>query len=257
MDKMISCDWGTSSFRLRLINSSDLSILAARSSAQGIVATHALWNAQPAGGQNRLSFYQAILRDAIKSIERELGLSLGGVPLVISGMASSTLGMLELPYKELPFSTDGSDLLTETLSANDLFNHDTILISGARTADDVMRGEETQLVGCELGLGGTDSGTVGFEQPGSGGEEVFIFPGTHSKHVMVREARAVTFKTYMTGEFFELLSKKSILAGDVELEEAAGRREGSGNRTARFEEGVREGAGGNLLHGSFLVRTNR
>lgn len=241
MDKMISCDWGTSSFRLRLVNISDLSLLAMRSSAQGIFTTHALWSAQSqSGGQSRPSFYQSILREAIMDIGRELGLSLGGLPVVVSGMASSSLGMLELPYKELPFLVDGSDLRVETLYANEFFDHDTLLISGVRTGDDVMRGEETQLVGCGWGL----------SEPGLSGARVFIFPGTHSKHVVVKEGRVAEFKTYMTGEFFELLSKKSILAGDVEAGEIAG-------GMARFEEGVREGVGGNLLHGSFLVRTNR
>ncbi len=240
MKKMISCDWGTSSFRLRLVNNSDLSILAARSSPQGIVATHASWSTH---GQDRLLFYQAILEEAILDIGQELGLLLDGVPVVISGMASSSLGMLELPYKDVPFLADGSDLRVEVIRANGLFDHDTYLISGVRTGDDVMRGEETQLVGCG---------------PGSDGERVYIFPGTHSKHVVVRGGWVTAFRTYMTGEFFELLSKKSILARDVgDAIFGGGDDREERQRVTRFEEGVREGAGGNLLHGSFLVRTNR
>jgi 2-dehydro-3-deoxygalactonokinase len=262
MDKMISCDWGTSSFRIRLVNNSDLSILATRSSAQGILTTHALWSGRAQGGgqsqgqplqgdRSRLSFYQSILGEAILDLGKELGLSLDGVPVVISGMASSSLGMLELPYKELPFFADGSDLRVETLYAHELFKHNMLVISGVKTGDDVMRGEETQLVGCESGLGG---------------ERVIIFPGTHSKHVLLGEGRVISFKTYMTGEFFELLSKKSILAGDVETREVgeAGERGAAGFHrimeefhATRFEEGVREGVEGNLLHGAFLVRMNR
>ncbi len=64
-----------------------------------------------------------------------------------------------------------------------------------------MRGEETQLIGC-LKSGKQD----GF----------FIFPGTHSKHVEVEDGMVKDFKTYMTGEFFELLSQKSILLNSVE-----------------------------------------
>jgi 2-dehydro-3-deoxygalactonokinase len=282
MDKLLSCDWGTSSFRLRLVNSSDLSILAARMTAQGIKATYSLWEEQVQQAkrsslaeqsqaivtreQNKISFYQTVLSDAIKSIGQELGFSLDGIPLVISGMASSSLGMQELPYKELPFLVDGSDLRVERFSATAEFKHDTILISGARTADDVMRGEETQLVGCEAGRVDMSSDKEGMEP-----ERVFIFPGTHSKHVLVRGGRVIGFKTYMTGEFFELLSKKSILAGDVGLEQDGAIDTGTRNEAVHegqkslfdennkrhFEEGVREGAHGNLLHGSFLVRTNR
>ncbi len=51
MEKFISCDWGTSSFRMRVVNSSDLSILAARETGQGIAATHTLWVGQPEAGQ--------------------------------------------------------------------------------------------------------------------------------------------------------------------------------------------------------------
>lgn len=248
MEKFISCDWGTTSFRMRVVNSSDLSILAARETGQGIAATHTLWAAQPLQGSDRLHFYQTVLLKAIQHIERELDMSLDEVPLVISGMASSSLGMLELPYKEFPFLTNGSDLRVETLGASAGFKHDVLLISGACTRIDVMRGEETQLAGCEAG-GGRDSGNS--EQ---GGEHIYIFPGTHSKHVLVREGRAVSLKTFMTGEFFELLSTKSILAGDVG-EPGAG--EWGGDRLSRFEEGVRSGVDNNLLHGSFLVRTNR
>jgi 2-dehydro-3-deoxygalactonokinase len=275
MDKMLSCDWGTSSFRLRLVNISDLSILALRRTGQGIAATHALWELSGArtdesGGtkdsaridEPRLSFYQTILGDAIAGIEQELGLSLEGMPLIISGMASSSIGMLEMPYTEVPFLTDGSSLRVEILSSDAHFKHDTLLISGAKTENDVMRGEETQLVGCGTGSGDGLSGDSGAGSVGgSDDEQVFIFPGTHSKHVWVRGNRAMDIKTYMTGEFFDLLSKKSILAGDVETGEAMGVHGEpvllTGDHLARFEGGVRDGAGQNLLHSAFGVRTNR
>ena len=47
-------------------------------------------------------------------------------------------------------------------------------------------------------------------------EQVFIFPGTHSKHVTVKNGNVIDIKTYMTGEFFELLSVKSILSATIE-----------------------------------------
>jgi 2-dehydro-3-deoxygalactonokinase len=238
-EKMVSCDWGTSSFRCRLVDLSDLTILSERSSGQGIAATHALWKQRPDKG-SKLSFYQSVIGAAIASIGQELNISLHETPLVISGMASSSLGMIELPYREFPFSADGSDLRVERIAANAGFGYETLLISGARTGDDVMRGEETQLVGCGGGNGPVP------------GEEIFIFPGTHSKHVWVKEGVAVDMKTYMTGEFFELLSKKSILADGV----AGGDGLMDGSSSKRFEDGVRAGAGQNLLHAAFLVRTN-
>ena len=57
----------------------------------------------------------------------------------------------------------------------------------------------------------------------------------------------------MTGEYFELLSKKSILSVSVQESEDW---EHQKNQIS-FETGVSHGIETNLLHGSFLVRTNQ
>jgi 2-dehydro-3-deoxygalactonokinase len=158
--------------------------------------------------------------------------------VVISGMASSTIGMLEVPYKPLPFATDGSDLDVKLLPATPEFTHAVLLISGVKSDDDVMRGEEVQLVGCQ------------FESTAKA--QLFLHPGTHAKHVLVQKGQATTLKTYMTGEFFSLLSTKSILAASVE---EGGKLE-EGNNRQWFEKGVHDSQEANLLHNTFLVRTN-
>jgi 2-dehydro-3-deoxygalactonokinase len=153
-------------------------------------------------------------------------------------MASSNIGMMELPYKELPFNADGSDLHVKIIEASDEFKHEILLISGAKTASDVMRGEETQLSGC---------GKISSRK-----EQIFIFPGTHSKHIVIKENQAIDFKTYMTGEFFSLLSKNSILSGNVEETDSSL----DGTILKNFEDGVANSQQHNLLHASFLTRTN-
>jgi 2-dehydro-3-deoxygalactonokinase len=100
-----------------------------------------------------------------------------------------------------------------------------------------MRGEETQLAGC---VHPDDE------------ERLFIFPGTHSKHVLVKNGWITDIKTYMTGEFFDILSKKSVLA--VSVEEGDGLRNYKNNKS--FEKGVADSTGSNLLHIAFWVRTN-
>jgi 2-dehydro-3-deoxygalactonokinase len=146
--------------------------------------------------------------------------------------------MIELPYKEIPFSIKEPDLNVKKIEPTDKFKHSTLIISGVKTIDDVMRGEETQLIGC-------------LNEPDKE-KHLFIFPGTHSKHVIIKDQSIADIKTYMTGEFFELLSAKSILSSSLErgkgLEEEANRKS--------FEEGVIAGSQSNLLHNSFLVRTN-
>jgi 2-dehydro-3-deoxygalactonokinase len=236
MKKFLSCDWGTTSFRLRLVEIAGEKIIAEKNSNEGIAKVFDLWKQAGKTEDRRFSFYLDRISQCIGSIEKTLDYSLDGFPLVISGMACSTMGMIDLPYKGVPFSADGSDLITEFTEANNEFNHDIIFISGARTENDAMRGEETQLVGC-----GPD------EQ-----EQLFIFPGTHSKHVTVRDRKAVGIKTYMTGEFFALLSEKSILSAGIEgvsdLE--------TDKINKSFQAGVKESLHSNLLNSSFKIRTN-
>jgi 2-dehydro-3-deoxygalactonokinase len=62
---------------------------------------------------------------------------------------------------------------------------------------DVMRGEETQLLGA-VASGFTDG--------------VFVLPGTHSKWVSLRSGCIEHFSTYLSGELFALLSQQGTLA---------------------------------------------
>lgn len=234
----LSCDWGTSAFRLRLVERETLKILAEESSKEGNAATAEQWKQAGQPPEQRVAFYLAIVQAHLKKLEEAAKTSLDEVPVVISGMASSTIGMVEVPYKPLPFATDGSDLAVRILPATPDFKHVVLLVSGVKSDDDVMRGEEVQLVGCR------------FERTDEA--QFFLHPGTHAKHVRVQDGQATTLKTYMTGEFFSLLSTKSILAASVEegskLDEGANRQ--------WFEKGVHDSGQDNLLHNAFLVRTN-
>jgi 2-dehydro-3-deoxygalactonokinase len=234
----LSCDWGTSSFRLRLVEREGLKVLAEESSKEGNAPTAELWKQAKQPPEQRVAFYLAIIQNHLKKLEAAVKTSLTGVPIVISGMASSTVGMLELPYKPLPFAVDGSDLATKTIPATPDFAHPTLLISGVKSDDDVMRGEEVQLVGCLF--------------KSTAEEQLFLHPGTHAKHVLVKNGRAVALKTYMTGEFFSLLSTKGILASSVE----EGGKLDEGQNQQWFEKGVQASQEDNLLHNAFLVRTN-
>ena len=239
---MLICgDWGTSSLRLRLVDVSTGVVVAETASDRGIAATYAAWQEGGAAGDSgdsgdsgassgsRAAFYLDVLSDGI----RLLGPGAAGVDIVLSGMASANIGLRELPYKELPIRADGSDLLCARLEASSSFPHRILLISGVRSARDVMRGEETQLAGC----------------PPAEGPHRYIFPGTHSKHILVRDGNVLDFQTYMTGEFFALLSRQSLLARSVTENVSA--------YPGAFAQGVADGAGANLLRSAFWVRTNQ
>ena len=239
MEKFFSCDWGTTAFRLRLIEVAGLKIIGEESNHQGIAETYQQWKPGGKYEETRLIFYLDIIQKHIKAIEQKLNTFFTDVPVIISGMASSTIGMIELPYKQLPFCTDGSDVRVHIIEAANSFHHKVVIISGVRTDEDVMRGEETKLIGC--------ASDVSYPE-----ETIYIFPGTHSKHVEVKNDKAIAFKTYMTGEFFELLSKKSILS--VSLEHGEGLHQPDNKLS--FQKGVGDSVNSNLLHNCFLVRTN-
>jgi 2-dehydro-3-deoxygalactonokinase len=221
---MILCaDWGTSSLRLRLVDPDTETILSEVAGDRGIAQT------QAGAKGSRMFDFQQVLLDVIGRLDTPVK----GLPLVLSGMASSNIGMLELPYAPLPFRTDGSSLLAHVIEADKAFPHRVVLISGVSGAREVMRGEETQLVGCT---------------PSKGGRH-FVFPGTHSKHIHVEGPLALHMTTYMTGEFFSLLSRQSLLAGSVAA--------GGSDWEPPFRSGVADSLQGNLLQTAFWTRTNR
>lgn len=232
MKYFLSCDWGTSAFRLRLVETGSGNVITEERSGNGIAAAYQQW--QQKTSLPREDFFAAIINRHIEALAERTGISLQEVPVVLSGMASSSIGMVELPYKELPFSLSGSDLAVHNFSRF-------TIISGARSGNDVMRGEETKAAGCAAWL------------PDTTKEQWVLMPGTHPKHVIVNGHQAVRFQSFMTGEFFDLLSTHSILAASVDSD-------GSLNDPASlacFTEGVQAGQAENLLHAAFMVRTNQ
>ncbi|HEX7014872.1 MAG TPA: 2-dehydro-3-deoxygalactonokinase [Cyclobacteriaceae bacterium] len=237
LNTFLSCDWGTSSFRLTLATW-DGAVRGVVSNGNGIAATFQKWKERSGGESERFDFYLNVIREAIAEMQTRLDADLQGVPLIISGMASSSIGMMNLPYGNIPFSLDGSGLEVHRMEANESFPHPMYLISGVRSENDVMRGEETQLMGVADAVSNKN-------------EHLYIFPGTHSKHIRVVDGSAIAFTTYMTGEFFEVLSKKSILADSVS---EGGILHHTENLDS-FREGVSEGMRSNILNSAFHVRT--
>ncbi|PPL04207.1 2-dehydro-3-deoxygalactonokinase [Parapedobacter indicus] len=238
MEVFLSCDWGTTAFRLRLVRTSDLCVLIETTRGQGIAETYNRWIDQ-GGSRERQAFYASILKERIAELSQHSNRSLTGVPVILSGMASSSIGMKELPYQKLPVHLDGRDLMVEKFESDGEVNP-ILVISGVQTATDVMRGEETKIVGCASMLAD------------DGAEQLIILPGTHSKHAIVKQQEIIAFNTHMTGEFFKLLSTHSVLSASVEeadLDEPANQE--------RFREGVSAARASGLLHAAFRVRTNQ
>lgn len=111
------------------------------------------------------------------------------------GMVGARQGWVEAPYAQVPCRPGGN-----WISAPARDECLEIRIAGGvqqGLPPDVMRGEETQVAG------------LLFEEPDF--EGLLCLPGTHSKWVRVSEGKILTFQTFMTGELFELLARKSVL----------------------------------------------
>jgi 2-dehydro-3-deoxygalactonokinase len=226
---ILSCDWGTSAFRLRIVNVDDGKVLDEIVSDNGMHATYNEWLATRKNETERLNFYRSFIQSNIDKMRADV---VKDLPVIISGMASSSIGMKELNYANVPFNLSDDDLTTERFAADEFCKHEILLVSGLQTTNDVMRGEETLLLGCDM----NDEGSA-------------IFPGTHSKHVVIKNNTVADFKTYMTGEFFELLSTKSLLTKSVIKNIVPADQ--------AFIEGAKDGAVNNILNASFHVRTNQ
>ncbi len=179
----IAVDWGTSSFRLWMLDRHG-DVLAERRSGEGMTVAAA-------------SGFGAILDGHLAAIAAPAGL-----PVLVCGMAGARQGWVEAGYVDLPAPLDA--ILTGAVSVPGQTRDVRILpgLAQRRTqAPDVMRGEETQLVGLME------------EEPAFRG--VAILPGTHSKWASVGDGTIGRFQTFMTGEMFELLARKSFLRHSV------------------------------------------
>jgi 2-dehydro-3-deoxygalactonokinase len=114
------------------------------------------------------------------------------------GMVGSRQGWQEAPYLACPAGLDGLASAAVTLDMPGVRIH---LLPGLTCRDrhglpDVMRGEETQILGAAL----------------DDGEATVCLPGSHSKWARVHDGRVMDFATHFTGETFAALSSHTILA---------------------------------------------
>lgn len=239
MVRFISCDWGTSSFRLRLINTTDLQVVSEEKNQRGTsVVYRQFQDLKEKSPSIRESFYKQVILEGVAALEKSSEESLAGLMIICSGMVTSSIGLREVPFTPLPFDISGRNLQLDFIGATAEFDHPLLLLSGLKSDTDVMRGEETELVGVIQ--------TLDFS-----GEGIFILPGTHSKHVHVSGYQVSEFTTFMTGEFFDLLCQHSILKDSISSEDSFNPiRFGDS-----FSNGVKASLSASLLSQSFLVRT--
>ncbi len=215
---LIGVDWGTSSFRAYLIGQ-DGCVIDSIKADEGILSVR---------DGNFESVFERLLVEWLTTHST--------VPIVLSGMITSRNGWVELDYLPLPTAlTAFASALTPftTQAGRRLYFVTGLAALCPEMAPDVMRGEETELIG---------------QLCYHGGDGLFLLPGTHSKWVWIEGSRIMEFQTFMTGEVYAVLKEYSILGRllslGVEREEA-------------FERGViwHKEHPGSILHTLFSVRT--
>ena len=217
----IAVDWGTSNLRGWTIDAGG-NVLASRSSPKGM-------------GKLSREEFPAALGELLDGVDLA-----GPTDVLVCGMAGARQGWLEAPYLEAP--TDLRGLLKGAVRPDS--GSDKLKVSilpgvcQKQGADNVMRGEETQL----LGLASTLPGYSG----------LVCMPGTHSKWALLDGTKIEHFTTAMTGEMFEILSTHSVLrhslGGDLDTPE----------RAEGFAAGAKDGLEhpANLLGQMFRVRAS-
>ena len=213
---LIGMDWGTSSLRAFLIGAQG-EVLDSVTTREGIM-------------QIPDRNFDAVFDRLVGSFPSNAGL-----PVVVSGMITSRNGWVETPYVKMP---TGPEHLAQSLVRHQSQSGALIhFVTGATTehisGPDVMRGEETQIIG-SAALGLSDG--------------IFVMPGTHSKWVHVALGKIQDFATYMTGEVFASLKDHTILGTLMEM---------SDFDLSAFQKGVgaAQDRRANLLHDLFHVRT--
>jgi 2-dehydro-3-deoxygalactonokinase len=85
----LSCDWGTSNFRLKLVRVADQQVLEEVISKEGMAATFARWKTASAQHHiQRETFVMRVLQDNLYALGKKTTEILKGLPVLISGMAS-------------------------------------------------------------------------------------------------------------------------------------------------------------------------
>ena len=172
----IAVDWGTSQVRAWAMRNA--TPVANVQSDQGM------------GTLTKDAFEQALL----ELIEPWLGAQ--KMTVVACGMVGARQGWAEAAYSDVPCTPVSKSQTQPNVSDARLDVH---ILPGLcqRTPADVMRGEETQI--------------AGFLAQNPGFDGVICLPGTHTKWAQISAGEVISFRTFMTGEFFALLSKSSVL----------------------------------------------
>ena len=181
---LLACDWGTTHLRAWTLDARG-AVVAQRDFPLGV--------SKLAPGEAARRF----------DMEVRPGLDAQHLPAILCGMVGSNLGWSAVPYVDCPAGL--GDLARRlTAVAEGVRIAPGLRCEGIAGGPDVMRGEETQILGW-----------LTQHPERQHGRHLLCHPGTHAKWVRIEEGRIVRFITAMTGELFAVLSQHSLLKNDA------------------------------------------
>ena len=180
-DKWIAIDWGTSFFRAYLIENDQVSDSIHTKDGMKFL--------------EKASFEKTLIKLIEPWLENNYK-----IEVLASGMVGSKQGWVEAPYQSTPCNLHNVNFISPSVKDK---RFSLKIFSGISQSNkpDVMRGEETQIAGFL------------HDNPNFNGS--ICLPGTHSKWVQIENGHIINFKTFMTGELFEIISKNSVLIHSV------------------------------------------
>ncbi|MBY8958045.1 MULTISPECIES: 2-dehydro-3-deoxygalactonokinase [Pseudomonas] len=192
--QLIALDWGTTSLRAYKLAAGGV-VLEQRALSSGIMQlpkTPRVIHGDECADGFELAFEEAC-GDWLEAQP--------DLPVIACGMVGSAQGWREAAYCETPANVANLGNSLQTLvSLRGTRVHIVPGVIQRSRLPNVMRGEETQVLGVLQNL------------PAEAGGDLLIgLPGSHSKWVEVVEGRITHFDTFMTGEVFAVLSEHSIL----------------------------------------------
>ncbi|EPM4908884.1 2-dehydro-3-deoxygalactonokinase [Klebsiella oxytoca] len=231
MTALIALDWGTSALRAYRFAANG-TVTARRELPYGIMKL-------PDTPDRLMSFRLAFDRACADWLATD-----PACPIIASGMIGSAQGWQGAPYLSAP--CDARQLAEQLTRVNVDDQRCFYIIPGVQQTDllpEVMRGEETQVFGAIVG----DERL--FDVQANGRESLIALPGTHSKWVSVSHGKIERLRTFMSGEFYDVLRHHSILGLTMQPPEEPDWQ--------AFAEGIRVACHqpGNLLGSLFSVRT--
>jgi 2-dehydro-3-deoxygalactonokinase len=218
--------------RIRFVSDSDFQIQGEFFYNHGQKKMNKIWKESKNIFPNKKNY---LLDKLIEFIDKTLFEHANIKNIIISGMASSSIGIQELDYSPIPLDLFNPNIVLKKIEWKGKIIS---LISGIKKNDDIIRGEETQVIGITEEFVKQDNVLI-------------IIPGTHSKHIYCKDGIITDFKTFMTGEIFSCLSENTILSQSIEYDNFKEEYEISFlNGVYQIKKGL------SLINAAFKLRTN-